>query len=338
MQLQERIALLVKLGHYMQGTEESWVQAKHRAFAENNWFITEFVETAIQHIANQYLQEKELLSLAESFHIANQPDTPKKVGLVLPGTIPLAGFQDIIFIFLTGHYALIKTSTRDEALLKHLIKKLHEWAPEGHLYFSIAPMLKGCDAYIATNTRETTASFSQYFNKYPNIIRRNKTTVAILTGNETTEDLEKLADDIHLYFGLGSNNVSKLYVPENYDFVPLLAAFKKYENFSNHHKFKNNYDYNLSIQILNNRYYMTNGSILLTESPGVFSSISQIYYEFYADQHKVLNELKERDDIQRIIGHQQTPFGKANFPELSRFEKGVNTIDFLNTLNRSKKD
>lgn len=338
MQLQERIALLVKLGQYMQGQEEAWIHTKQKAFLENNWFIPEFVDHSIQHITTRYLQETALTDLAKAYRLPDQPAAPKKVGIVLPGTTPLAGFHDILSVFLAGHYALIKTSPRDEALLKHLLTKLQEWTSEGTLYLSLAPMLKSCDAYIATNTKETTASFDQYFSKYPSIIRRSKTTVAVLTGSETKDELEKLGDDIHLYFGLGSRNVTKLYVPENYDFVPLLNAFKKYEYFSNHHKFKNNYDYNLSIQILNNRFYMTNGSILLTEATALFSPISQVHYEFYSDKTQLLEQLKQREEIAGIVGQQQIPFGEANNPTITTFEKGTNTLDFLNNINAPKKD
>ncbi|ANE50225.1 acyl-CoA reductase [Flavisolibacter tropicus] len=332
MQLQDRIALLVRLGEYMQGREEAWQSAKHKAFTENNWFIPEFIETAIRHISTAFLEEKALKNLAQTYQLEIQPVTAKKVGIVLPGTTPLAGFHDIVSVFLAGHYSLIKTSSRDEALLKHLIYKLQEWLPGDLPYFNLAPMLKGCDAYIATNSKESTTSFDQYFSKYQSIIRRNTTSVAVLTGQETTEELEKLADDIHLYFGLGSRNVTKLYVPENYDFVPLLNAFKKYEYFSNHHKFKNNYDYNLSIQILNNRFYMTNGSILLTENPARFSPISQVYYEFYSNVNSLISQLEKRDEIEGIVGLQHIPFGESNFPSLATFEKGTNTLTFLNNL------
>ena len=338
MQLQERIALLVRLGSYIQGHDEDWQNSKHKAFLENNWFIPEFIDIAIQHISSHYLEENALKKLFQTFQLTHQPATPRKVGIVLAGTTPLAGFHDIIAVFLAGHYSLIKAAPRDEVLLKHLIKKLHEWMPTSSRYFALAPMLKGCHAYIATNTKESTASFDQYFSKYPSIIRRNKTTVSVLTGNETFEELEKLADDIHLYFGLSSRSVSKLYVPENYDFVPLLDAFKKYEYFSNHHKFKNNYDYNLSIQILNNRFYMTNGSILLTENTALFSPISQIYYEFYTNPNSLLAQLEKREDVEGIVGQNHIPFGASNFPSLTTFEKGSNTLEFLNNLSPLKKD
>ena len=76
-------------------------------------------------------------------------------------------------------------------------------------------MLKGCDAYIATGSNNSARYFEYYFSKYPHIIRRNRTSVAILTGNETAAELEALADDVNLYYGLGCRNVTKLYVPKD---------------------------------------------------------------------------------------------------------------------------
>lgn len=144
-------------------------------------------------------------------------------------------------------------------------------------------MLKGCDAYIATGSNNSSRYFEYYFNKYPHIIRKNRTSVAILTGTESADELEGLADDVYLYFGLGCRNITKIYVPEGYDFVPLLDSFRKYNFLAEHHKYKNNFDYNLALHLLNKKYYMSNGSLLLVEEPSLFSPISQLNYEFYSD-------------------------------------------------------
>ena len=149
---------------------------------------------------------------------------------------------------------------------------------------SFAEMLKGCDAYIATGSNNSAGYFEYYFGKYPHIIRRNRTSVAILTGKETKEELEKLADDVYLYFGLGCRNVTKIYVPEGYDFIPLLTAFQKYNYLADHHKYKNNYDYNLAIHYLNKKFYMSNESFCWWKTLLVFSPISQLNYEFYTDR------------------------------------------------------
>jgi hypothetical protein len=193
-------------------------------------------------------------------------------------------------------------------------------------------MLKGCDVYIATGSNNSARYFEQYFAKYPSIIRRNRTSVAILTGKESTADLDKLSDDVHLYFGLGCRNVTKIFVPKEYDFVPLLRSFDKYNYFRDHNKYKNNYDYQLSIALMNNIYYMTNESTLLIESEEIFSAISQLNYSFYEDDEKVKATLSENADVQCIIGTGNIAFGQAQQPGLFDYADGVDTMQFLLTL------
>ena len=193
-------------------------------------------------------------------------------------------------------------------------------------------MLKDCDAYIATGSNNSARYFEYYFKKYPHIIRRNRTSVAILDGNETTEELEKLADDVHLYFGMGCRNVTKIFVPKDYDFIPLLTAFKKYDHFKDHHKYKNNYDYNLALHILNGKFYMANESLILLENPSIFSPISQLNYEFYTDKNTVEESLRSMEDLQCTVGHDYIPFGQAQLPSLTDYADGIDTINFLTKL------
>ena len=207
-----------------------------------------------------------------------------------------------------------------------------EWDKEVKELVQFSEMLKGCDAYIATGSNNSSRYFEYYFGKYPHIIRRNRTSVAILTGEETNEELEKLADDVYQYFGLGCRNVTKIYVPEKYDFIPLLAAFKKYNHLADHHKYKNNYDYNLALHLLNKKYYMTNGSILLVEEPSVFSPISQLNYEFYVNKKELVASLKTAPELQCIIGREFIPFGRGQHPGLADYADGVNTLEFLSKL------
>ena len=213
------------------------------------------------------------------YHIDDNIE-PKNVGVVMAGNIPLVGFHDFLCVFISGHIQTIKLSSKDDVLLKHLVEKMYSWEVTMQNYVSFASMLKGCDAYIATGSNNSAVYFDYYFSKYPSIIRRNRTSVAILTGDETKEELEKLSDDIHVYFGLGCRNVTKIFVPRGYDFVPLLQSFHAYKYFADHHKYKNNYDYNLSIMIMNNRFYMTNESTLLVENDSFFSPISQLITVF----------------------------------------------------------
>ena len=256
---------------------------------------------------------------------------PKNVGIVMAGNIPMVGFHDFLCVFVSGHYQTIKLSAKDDVLLKFLIEKMIGWNQEVEHAVLFAPMLKGCDAYIATGSNNSARYFDYYFAKYPSIIRKNRTSVAILKGTETMEELENLSDDIHVFFGLGCRNVTKIFTPEGYDFVPLLGAFHKYKYFADHHKYRNNYDYNLSIQIMNNRFYMTNEATLLVESDALFSPISQLNYSFYTDIDTVINGLRNNKELQCIAGI-DIPLGKVQCPGLKDYADGIDTMQFLLTL------
>lgn len=329
MKLQQRKELLVQLGTYMLSHDEDWLLAKQKAFLANNWFIPQFVDLSTETIAHNFLQPEKLQKLANEYNIPEENPLPKKVGIVMAGNIPLVGFHDLLCVFLTGHYAWIKPSTKDEVLIKHLVSKVVEWNAEATPYFVLSGMLKNCDAYIATGSNNSSRYFEYYFKNYPTIIRKNRTSVAILEGNESKEDLEALADDVYQYFGLGCRNVTKIFVPEQYNFEPLLAAFKKYDFLINHHKYKNNYDYNLAVLMINNRYYMTNGSILLVEDPSPFSPISQLHYEYYTNAGEVRMALLLDENIQCVAGHHNIPFGEVQCPQISDYADGVDTVKFL---------
>lgn len=333
MNLQGRIDLLVKLGEYILSDDLPWQEAKEKASRENGWFIPEFVELATNNIAHCFLQKDILEKWCIDYKL-NQDSIlkPRKIGIVMAGNIPLIGFHDFLCVFISGHRAIIKASSKDETIIKHFAKKLAEWSTEVNDLIQFGEMLKGCDAYIATGSNNSAGYFEYYFKKYPHIIRRNRTSAAILTGEETKEELEKLADDVYLYFGLGCRNVTKIYVPADYDFIPLLTAFKKYDSLADHHKYKNNYDYNLAILLLNKKFYMSNASILLAEDTSLFSPISQLNYEFYADPCVLIAVLKNNTSIQCIVGRKFVPFGQSQYPAITDYADGIDTLEFCANL------
>lgn len=332
MTLQDRIEWLSKLGDYMLSTERDWSDALEKAGRENGWFIPEFTDIAIKNIATAFLKKEKLENWAANYQLTSQTKTPRKVGIVMAGNIPLVGFHDFLCVFITGHKAIIKPSSKDQVLIKQLVGELIEWEPALASQIEFSEMLKGCDAYIATGSNNTSRYFEYYFGKYPHIIRRNRTSVAILTGQETDAELDKLADDVYLYFGLGCRNVTKIYVPVDYDFVPLLEIFKKYNYLADHHKYKNNYDYNLALHLLNKKFYMTNGSALLVEEPALFSPISQLNYEFYTDKKILAEQLLQNPDMQCLISKDHIPFGGAQSPSLIDYADGIDTMAFLRDL------
>lgn len=330
--LQERIEILSRLGEYLSSNDPEWELIKERAHRENQWFIPEFIETAVNSIAVNFLKKDQLDQWSKLYQIASQNQSPKSVGIIMAGNIPLVGFHDLLCVFISGHNAVIKASSKDEILIKHLVKKMYDWEVTIQNDICFAERLNGCDAYIATGSNNSSRYFESYFGKYPNILRKNRTSVAVLTGTESTLELAALADDAMLFFGLGCRNITQLFVPENYDFIPFLNALKKYEGLMEYHKYKNNFDYHLALLIMGGKYYMNNETVILTENSSPFSPVSQIHYQFYQKKEDLEIIFQNNESIQCIVGHDYIPFGEAQKPSLGQYADGVDTLEFLLNL------
>ncbi|HEY2349241.1 MAG TPA: acyl-CoA reductase [Puia sp.] len=330
MDLRNRIRLLVELGEFMLSEDVSWKEAKTRAFHHNPWFIPDFIDLSVSRIAKRFLQKDLLEEWAEEYQIPEQTCLPKKIGLVMAGNIPLVGFHDFLCCFINGHHPVIKLSSRDSWLFPPILEFLNKKNPEDDQIL-VSPLLKGMDAYIATGSNNSARYFDYYFQKYPSLIRRNRTSIAILEGNETEEELGKLADDVFLYFGLGCRNVTQIHVPENYDFIPLLRAFRKFQWMADHHKYKNNYDYRLSLAILNKLQYMTNDCLLMLEDESPFSPIAVLHYAHYKDFENAIPKENE-GSLQCVIGRKFLPFGESQRPDLRDYADGADTMQFLRSV------
>lgn len=327
--LQHRIELLERLGNYIKENNEEWQQVKELATRRNSWFDEADIDFAALNIANHFLNKELLEAWANSYP---QPANPKNVGIVMAGNIPLVGFHDFLCGFVAGHVLHIKLSSKDDVLLKHLVSKLTEWQPEVSQFVHFADNLKGCDAYIATGSNNTARYFEQYFGKYPNIIRKNRTSVAVLSGNETPEELEALGRDIFTYYGLGCRNVTKVFLPQEYNIATLLDGLQSFGNVIHHHKYKNNYDYQLAIYLLNKVPYYTNDFLLMVENPIPFSAVSVLHYEFYSNKEDLRINLQSSEEIQCIIDNTHIKYGNSQIPLLTDYADGVDTMLFMTSL------
>lgn len=334
MDIQHRIDLLTMLGKYMVSDDKNFEAIKRQAEIENPWFIRSFIDLAVENIANNFLNREKLENWIQDYPVFEEKRYPKKVGIVMAGNIPLVGFHDFLSVFISGNAAMIKPSGKDQVLIKHLTQKLCEWDDEAAAMIEYPETLKNCNAYICTGGSNAGRYFEYYFGNYPSIIRKNKTSTAILTGSETTADLDKLSDDIQLYFGLGCRNVTQLFVPENYDFIPLLSALEKYNFLMDHNKYKNNFDYQLALMIMNSKPYMTNNNILLLQSDALFAPVSVLNYSFYDNKLLTNANLIANEKVQCIVGEGESfvPFGQSQIPQLNDFADGVNTLAFLADL------
>lgn len=331
MNLRKRIELLVAIGEFLGSNSEEYLDARSRAYHENKWFTPDYTFHAGIQITQHMLKPELLHDYAMKYQVPDNQNIQKTIGIVMAGNIPFVGFHDFLCVFLSGYRQRIKLSSKDNVLMKMIVDIAARMDSDISEWVRFEEMLKGCDAYIATGSDNSARYFEFYFKKFPHIIRKNRTSVAILDGTETPEELDLLADDIQLYFGLGCRNVTQIKVPVGYDFVPLLNALRKYDHYRDHEKYRNNFDYQLTIAILNNKFYMSNDSIVLIENDSPFSPISQLHYQFYSSKSDAVATI-EADKIQCLIGHDYLPFGKAQQPGLTDFPDGVDTMHFLSTI------
>jgi hypothetical protein len=247
----------------------------------------------------------------------------------MAGNIPLVGFHDLLSTLIAGHRAVVKRSSKDQVLMDFMIASLIKIDPSFEAQISVQEQLKNCDAYIATGGNTAGNYFEYYFGKFPHIIRKNKTSIAILDGSESLSELAALADDCMLYYGMGCRNVTQIWVPEDYDFIPFLTALKKYNYLLDQHKYKHNYDYQLALLMMGKKQYMDSGGVLMSENPSPFAAISQIHY-----QHYKLGALPtfNLEEIQCLVGKNQLPFGSLQKPILSQYADGVDSLAFLSNL------
>jgi len=254
----------------------------------------------------------------------------------MAGNIPLVGFHDWLCVFVTGNRAKVKLSDKDRRLLPVLVNKLGEWSHQSReqtIFIGDTDKLTGFDAVIATGSNNTARYFEQYFGKYPHIFRSNRTSLAVLKGDETPEELRLLGNDIFHYFGLGCRNVSHIMVPEGFDLNRIFEAVYPFGEIIHHHKYANNYDYNRAVFLLNQVPFLDNHFVMLRESSDLFSPLAVVHYQYYRSgteiyEYLTLNESK----IQAIIGKGFIPFGQAQCPTLADYADGVDTMEFLTRL------
>ncbi|MFS8616525.1 MAG: acyl-CoA reductase [Solitalea sp.] len=328
------IAVLSELGSFLGKDTSEREAVMESATHHNPWFTRENVLLALEAIASN-LQKECLEKWLTPYEPLLRPGmTPLNVGLVLAGNIPLVGFHDILCVLVSGHRAVVKLSSQDNELSSWVIRKLQETG----LYrnsLQITERLEAPDAVIATGSNNSARYFERYFGKYPHIIRKNRNSVAILTGKENTRELQELGKDIFSYFGLGCRNVSKLYVPRGYDFQPLLDALEPYREIIQHHKYANNYEYQLTIRLMNNEPHFTNGFLLLVENPSFTSPMATLHYEFYQGDGELQAHLEaQAEQLQCLVSSKglfpgSMPFGQTQYPALWDYADKVDTLRFL---------
>lgn len=339
MVLSERIDAL---GHLQRIFKDLNTNPDHEIYsttvAKNPWFIPSFVQSSLHQIELNYLDTSLISQWLSGYQLEENP--AMRIGIVCAGNIPLVCFHDFLCVFLTGNISVLKLSDKDSVLLPYIFRNWISICPEVAKYFEFVERMTSVDAIIATGSDNSATYFEYYFGKYPNIIRKNRTSIGILSGNESEEELAQLGTDVFQYFGQGCRNISKIYIPENYSFERLKAAWKAYDFIMDHNKYKNNFDYNYTLYLMNKIPHTANSNIIFTESKSLHSRIGVMHYEYYQDLNVLETELRSISaQIQCIMcnqpiqGHLVFPLGSGQKPKLDDFADGVDTIRFLQSLN-----
>ena len=304
----------------------------------NPWFTPEWVDNAVAGIAS--MLEEEILQQWIGGYDIRLPDRDhaRTVGLVLAGNIPLVGFHDMICVLVTGHNILAKPSSKDDRLIRMVADVISTLDPamKERIRFT-DDRLSGMNAVIATGSNNSARYFEYYFREIPHIIRRNRNGIAVLTGDETDSQLEGIGRDIFTYFGLGCRNVTKLYVPEDYDLKILLGVLDRFHQLGQHNKYANNVDYYRSIYLMNLQDFLDNGVLLFKEDHAIASPVGVVFYERYSEISSVQKQLEERaEEIQCVVSaHKEIngiPPGTTQEPMPWDYADGVDTIRFLTEL------
>lgn len=306
---------------------------------ENAWFTRENVMFALRSIALNLKRNKLDCWLQQYKSVISNNTSQKTIAVIMAGNIPMVGFHDFLCVLLSGNRFLGKLSSDDRILLPALASILTDYdSGWDQLIAFTQETIRSFDAVIATGSNSSSHYFRFYFSAYPHIIRKNRNSVAVITGEETTGDLANLAKDIFLYFGMGCRSVSKIFVPVNYDFSGLVKAFAHYDSFLDHHKYRNNFDYFKAIFQMNLVPFIDSTCVLLKEDVSVSSPIAVLNYQYYTDLDILRTELSSvADSIQCAVSIKEMPFrwsrpGNAQSPELWDYADGIDTMQFLTQI------
>ena len=329
---QQNINNLVRLGELLSKTEQ-FNDIFEKAEQQNSWFTRANVIFAFKSWS-EALSKNNVQQWLSQYQLP-QTTSPKKILIIMAGNLPLVGLHDLLCVLVTGHKAIVKLSSNDCVLLPYLITQMKTFAPEWTEAVTFTDdKVTEYDAVIATGSDNTARYFEYYFGKKPHIIRKNRHSVAVLTGKETPEELFALGKDIFLYYGLGCRSVSKLFVPKGYDFNLLFQAIYPYKDIIQEQKYANNYDYNKAVYLMSLFQLLENGFLLLKEDEHYGSPIATLFYEYYTNVASLKEKLTtDAEKIQCVVAHnfttEEVAFGETQTPQLWDYADGVDTLNFL---------
>ena len=340
--LQRRIEFLTDLGKSIGTDGFIDPMVVQKAYERNQWFTPESIQLALQAIKSQFLDSDKLLQFADHY-VAKGYDlahgSSKNIGIVMAGNLPLVNFQDFVLCFLCGIRVVVKLSHKDDVLLPHLLESSFQRFPEFKDSILIADKLKAVDGVIATGSDNAARYFKQYFGHLPHLFRKNRTSIALLHGDESEIELKDLGKDVFTYFGMGCRSVSKVFIPQDFELDRIFSAWQEFSSPSLHSKYRNNYEYYSSVYVLNQIPFFTNGVVILKEDEDLHPPISVVFYERYSSLDDVRKKVTMLENSIQCLVEKDSgiPFGTTQSPTLSDYPDNVDLVDFIfnNLINES---
>jgi hypothetical protein len=341
MQLEQRIEAISKLGlalsAMIEELESNQGESGNKlpkiiklANIKNQWFTPENTIQALKSLGKM-LDRTNLNYWIGNYSLEKRDQSrPKNVGIIMAGNIPAVGFHDLLCVLISGNHAMIKLSSDDNVIIPFLLEVLTAIEPRFISQFTLVERIKEPDAVIATGSNNSARYFDYYFGKYPNIIRKNRNSIAVLSGTETPEEMYALGHDIFDYFGLGCRSVSKLYLPENFNFNSFFEGIANHGDLMNHNKYMNNYDYHNALFLLENIKFLTNNFVIVRENEPLATPVSVLHYSYYKNLEDLEKLLTEKEsEIQCRVGINGLPFGTTQQPALNDYADGIDTVEWL---------
>ena len=338
MTLDQRIESFSELGNILRNIPDGKETSSGKGFLAlienqqkaNPWFTPGNVRMAVKSIADK-LTDENLKKWTDAYPALNSDHKPLDIGVIMAGNIPLVGFHDFLTVLISDNGLKAKTSSKDAELIKAIGDILISINKEfsDRIEF-VSGELKDFELVIATGSNNSSRYFEYYFGRYPHIIRKNRNSVAIIEGDESDEDFKKLGTDIFSYFGLGCRNVSKIYLPAEFDFHRMISNWNDFLSIVNNNKYANNYEYNLAVNMVNREKFLDTGFLILKESRSLPSPVAVLHYQYYSSPEEVLNDIESQSEqIQCVVSKKNIPFGMSQSPELWDYADNIDTLDFI---------
>ncbi len=319
------VEIFVALGERlaMFGCDERSREVVRRAMAENEWFAERDIKQAIDAICSQMLCRERIERWLSRYDVPQRNE--KRVAIIMAGNIPAVGFFDLMCVLACGCVPQVKYSSKDRALMEYIVALLREIEPN----LLIEEYREGVpDAVIATGSDSSNVHFRNAFGRIPHLFRGSRHSVAVLSGDETSEELTALSADVFSYSGLGCRSVSLIFAPHGVDVaLPSRKMCRGYHN---------NYLQTRAMLTMSGCEFRDTDECVMVEGAAEFpkrlSRVNVCRYNSIEDveQWLLANDERLQCVVSKVNVHPRTmPLGMAQYPTLDDYADDVDVMEFL---------